>query len=89
MNLKELSSALWEKLPYKESKNNTEIMLNVLFEVISSTLKKGEEVKVKGFGSFKVVTVKGGMKKLPGQTVAKMYPDKQKVKFIPSSNLKF
>lgn len=54
MNKAELAQTLSEKL--NVPKNQTEEMLNVLLEVITSTLKNGDEVVLTGFGAFSVKT---------------------------------
>jgi DNA-binding protein HU-beta len=52
MNKAELAQALAEKL--NVSKREGEDMLNALVELITSTLKKGDEVVLTGFGAFSV-----------------------------------
>ena len=50
MNKAELSQMLAEKLGVPKSQ--AENMLNTLIEVITMTLKKGDEVVLTGFGAF-------------------------------------
>jgi len=50
MNKAELSQALAEKL--NVSKREAEDFLNTFVEMITSNLKKGEEVVLTGFGAF-------------------------------------
>ncbi len=52
MNKAELAQALAEKL--NVSKREGEDMLNTLIDLITSTLKKGDEVVLTGFGAFSV-----------------------------------
>ena len=52
MNKAELSQVLAEKL--NMSKRESEDMLNTLIETITTTLKKGDEVVLTGFGAFSV-----------------------------------
>ncbi|HLC69715.1 MAG TPA: HU family DNA-binding protein [Patescibacteria group bacterium] len=52
MNKAELAQALAEKL--NVSKREAEDMLNTLVDLITSTLKKGDEVVLTGFGAFSV-----------------------------------
>ena len=50
MNKAELSQALAEKL--NVSKREAEDFLNTFMEMVTSNLKKGEEVVLTGFGAF-------------------------------------
>ncbi|MDD4477003.1 MAG: HU family DNA-binding protein [Patescibacteria group bacterium] len=50
MNKAELSQALAEKL--SASKKEAEDMINGFIEIVTSSLKKGEEVVLTGFGAF-------------------------------------
>ncbi len=54
MNKAELAQALAEKL--NVSKREAEDMLNTFVDLITSSLKKGEEVVLTGFGAFSVKT---------------------------------
>lgn len=50
MNKAELSQVLAEKL--NVSKKEAEDMINTMVDVITATLKKGDEVVLTGFGAF-------------------------------------
>ena len=50
MNKAELAQSLSEKL--NVSKREGEDMLNTLLDIITATLKKGDEVVLTGFGAF-------------------------------------
>lgn len=52
MNKAELAQTLSEKL--NVSKREGEDMLNTLLDIITATLKKGDEVVLTGFGAFSV-----------------------------------
>jgi DNA-binding protein HU-beta len=54
MNKADLAQALAEKL--NVSKREGEDMINALLEIITSTLKAGDEVVLTGFGAFSVKT---------------------------------
>jgi DNA-binding protein HU-beta len=54
MNKAELAQTLAEKL--NVPKSQTEEMLGALLEVITATLKRGDEVVLTGFGAFSVKT---------------------------------
>jgi DNA-binding protein HU-beta len=54
MNKAELSQALAEKL--NVSKKEAEDALNALIDLVTSSLKKGEEVVLTGFGAFSAKT---------------------------------
>lgn len=54
MNKAELAATLAEKL--NVSKKEAEDMINTFVEVITTSLKKGDEVVLTGFGAFSVKT---------------------------------
>jgi DNA-binding protein HU-beta len=54
MNKAELAATLAEKL--NVSKKEAEDMINTFIEVITTSLKKGDEVVLTGFGAFSVKT---------------------------------
>ena len=87
VNLKTLSSDVCEKLPYKETKSKVEGIVESTFENLVVALENGEEIRIKGLGTFKVIKTKGVKRKLPGASEVKSYPGKKKVKFTPSSKL--
>jgi DNA-binding protein HU-beta len=54
MNKAELAATLAEKL--NVSKKEAEDMVNTFIEVVTTSLKKGDEVVLTGFGAFSVKT---------------------------------
>jgi len=59
-----------------------------LFGIIKATLKKGDDVSVMGFGSFKVVHRKTRKGRNPRTGKDMMLPASKAVKFTPSKALK-
>ncbi len=83
MNKGDLINALAQKLELSHSQ--AEKTLNSLIDIIVSTLKKGEEVAITGFGTFSVkkraarqgINPKTGEKiQIPAATVPKFKPGK-------------
>ena len=66
----------------------TENFLNSFVETIKETLKKGQDISLIGFGSFKVVktTAKNGRNPRTGKTIK--IPAGKKVKFTIGKTLK-
>ena len=59
-----------------------------LFAVIKASLKKGDDVTVTGFGSFKIIQRKGRKGRNPRTGKAIQIPAKKVVKFTPGKTLK-
>lgn len=53
MTKKELSEVLFEKMGI-ETKKKSEEVVEFLFDTITKTMTRGEEVAISGFGTFKV-----------------------------------
>lgn len=53
MTKKELGESLFEKVGM-ETKKKAEEVIEFVFETITKTLARGEEVAISGFGTFKV-----------------------------------
>ena len=69
------------------TKTNTGIILNAIIDEIEAAVQNGEEVIIKGFGSFKIQEVKArkGRNIHAGTTIE--IPAHRKVKFTPGKEL--
>lgn len=86
MNKKELVSALSVKAQI--TKKETDLYLKALLETISESLEKNEEIKLVGFGTFKV-KVRAARKGINPQTGKKMkIPATKVVRFSAGKELK-
>ncbi len=86
MNKQDLINALSEKIG--GTKKVASDFLNAFCDVIAKNLAKNEEIKILGFGNFKVVDVPAKIITNP-QTKKKMEVKAYKrVRFIPGKNLK-
>ena len=65
-----------------------EMMLNAFVETVEESLKKGEDVSLIGFGSFKVVDTKAKMGRNPKTGKEIKIPAGKKVKFTVGKVLK-
>ncbi len=65
-----------------------EMMLNAFVETVEESLKKGEDVSLIGFGSFKVVDTKAKMGRNPKTGKEIKIPAGKKVKFTIGKVLK-
>lgn len=61
--------------------------IDAVFKVIANTLKKGEEVRLVGFGTFKVKERKEKKGRNPRTKEEIVIPAKKVVKFIPGKDL--
>ena len=59
-----------------------------LFDIITSTLKAGGDVKIAGFGTFKVADTKAKTGRNPRTGESIQISASQKVKFLPAKSLK-
>lgn len=86
MSKENLVEILAEK--YQFSKKQALEVINFIFDSIVSALKKGEEVKIAGFGTFRVKERKARTAINPKTGEKVEVPAKKVPKFTPSKNLK-
>jgi len=85
MNKQELCELIAKQT--KSAKSKVMMMLDTTFETISGSLKKGKEVKLVGFGTWKKVKRKARPGRNP-QTGKKLtIPARNVIKFSSSQNL--
>ncbi|MBN1899121.1 MAG: HU family DNA-binding protein [Spirochaetes bacterium] len=56
--------------------------------IIQGSIMHGEEIRLKNFGKFIIVTKKGNEFINPKTKLKTLIPDHKKIRFIPSENLK-
>jgi DNA-binding protein HU-beta len=87
MNKASLAEALAERSG--TGKQEAEKMINALVEIITNTIKNGEEVAITGFGAFSVRERKGRTGVHPRNVLEKIEIPPVKVpKFKPGKSLK-
>lgn len=86
MTKKEFVNAVAEKA--KITKKSALTLTNTVLEVLEESLKKGEEVRIPGFGTFKVLLRKERKARHPRTKQEITIPAKKVVKFVPGSQLK-
>ena len=86
MTKDELAVALAEKKG--QSKSQSLHAIDSVMEIMSDTLIKGNDVYLRGFGTFKVVHRKARQGRNIAKNTTVAVPERNVVKFIPSKNLK-
>ena len=86
MNKTEFVRAVAEKAGI--TKKEAAAVVNAVLGVIEETVKKGEEIRIPGFGTFKVVTRKERKGRNPRTGKEIMIPAAKIVKFAPGAKLK-
>ena len=86
MNKAELVKAIAEKA--QTTKLNAEKCLNAFIEAIKEALRNNEEVRLVGFGTFKVTNRKERKGRNPKTGEEITIPAKKAVKFVPRKELK-
>lgn len=81
--IKEVSS----NLPYEEKNDRVRMIIESTFEEIYKQIKKGEEVRIRGFGTFKRKTLAAREMKLPLTGEIKQLPERKKLVFSVSPKL--
>ena len=86
MNKAELIAAIAAKTG--ETKKSAEETLNAFISVVTDSLKKGDKVSLKGFGSFELSERKERVGKVPGSDQIVTIPARKAPVFKASSTLK-
>jgi DNA-binding protein HU-beta len=86
MNRKEFVKAVAKRAGI--TKREAAAAINAIFEVIKETLKKGEEVRFTGFGTFKVITRRERRGRNPRTGEKIVIPAIRVVRFYPGAKLK-
>ena len=86
MNREEFVKAVAEKAGI--TKKDAATVVNAVLEVIEEAMKKGEEVKFTGFGTFKVVTRRERKGRNPRTGEEIVIPAAKVVRFSPGAKLK-
>lgn len=85
MNTTELIAALAKKTG--ASKTKAKETLKALFEIIEDALAAGDDVSLKGFGRFYIVSISSGYYRNPKTGESIRTKDKKKVRFKAGSHL--
>lgn len=86
MNKKELIAKI--SVEQNVPKARAEEIVNAIFSTIVDELKSGENVKIPGFGNFKVKTRKQRIAVIPNQSKRVIIPSYRVAKFLPSKNFR-
>ena len=86
MNKQGLTEILSERIDM--SKVATKNVVDTFFEVLTETLKGGEEVGISGFGTFKIVNTKARTGRNPKTGAPVQIAAKKVVKFKTGKDLK-
>ena len=70
------------------TKTDTKMMVNAILEEISKELDSGSDVKLSGFGSFRVSTIAAHEGYNPTGGDPLQYPDQKRVRFKPAKELR-
>jgi nucleoid DNA-binding protein len=91
-NRKELEALVKEKLSLPTAKAATETVeavLGAIHDILAENVKSdGFKFKIHGFGQFRVIHKPAKMVKIPKTGEQKMGQAKNKIKFLPSSQLR-
>lgn len=72
----------------KLSNKDVEKVIDAFTDTVSTSLKKGGEIKLIGFGNFKTVKVKARIGRNPKTGKELKIPAKRRAKFTPGAKLK-
>ena len=86
MNKAELIAAVADKTG--ESKAKAGELVDAVFEVITNTLTKGDEIKLPSFGSFQVVATAARVARNPQTNQEVKVPAGRRARFKPGKALK-
>lgn len=86
MNKSELIEKIAKKT--KQSKSQSELLLDAALEIIQNSLAKGEEVKLVGFGTFSVQARKSRKARNPKTGESLVIPSTRVPRFKPGKDFK-
>ena len=86
MNKREIAEAIFKKLDVKRFEAYA--FIDLMIEVMTETLDKGDKVVIVNFGTFKVVERLEKKVIEPNSKKPMVIPARRIVKFLPSQNLK-
>lgn len=86
MNKKELIKAVAEKV--EMSQKDVAVIVNLVFETFSTALSEGQDIKVAGFGAFKVKERAERKARNPQTQEEIVVPATKVVSFKPAKQLK-
>lgn len=86
MTKKEFAKAIAEKT--KITQKQAYAVVDAFLEVIEETMKKGDEIRIPGFGTFKVITRKERKGRNPRTGKEIIIPATRVVKFVPGKKLR-
>lgn len=81
-----IKKSLINRIAIKEnlSKQRAEMLINSVFETLTDTIKNGEEIEIRGFGSFRIRRTKERPGRNPKTGELAVVPSRWAVKFKPS-----
>lgn len=88
MNKAELLKKVMEGKPYRTRAGEVEQIVNATLEVIQSTLARGEEVHLTGFGKFEAKAIPACTRRNPKTGETFQVEAKKGVRFAPGKALK-
>ncbi len=71
----------------KEGKKFVKQVINSTFKKVIDTVAKGESLKIKDFGTFKLKILKARKMTVPFTKEEKLIPERKKMKFLPSNKM--
>lgn len=74
-------------LPYEEKLDKVRIIVEATFDEIHKQIKQGEDVRIRGFGTFKCRKLAAREMKLPLTGEIKQLPERKKLVFSSSPKL--
>lgn len=83
---KELAKTLSEETGFSQA--DSKVMIETFLEIISDTLKDGNNIEIRGFGNFKVKTQKARTARNPKTNEEVFIEERLKPTFAPSHKLK-
>ncbi len=89
MNISKLGNEIIENLNIteKQDKKLAKDVVESLFDTIVKIIKRGDTLKIKDFGTFKVKVLKSRVIMVPFTKEEKTIPERKKIKFLPSNKV--
>jgi len=87
MTKQDLADRVWEKLPFRLTKHQTSLTINLCFDEIIKSITEGDSVKLTNFGTLSPLVRRPSRRKPPGKSEIINIPGRTAIRFTPAAGV--